>query len=80
MMQKKLENDPHPGTNPGTHLRVGILSKSSPMNTNMTGFRWFFQNLWVLIVFWMKVTLALEGLEKAHFGSRSSDEFSCLEI
>ena len=31
------------------------------MNTNMTGFRCFFKNLCVLVL-WMKVALALEGL------------------
>ena len=43
----------------GTHLRV--LSKSILMNTNMTGFRWFTKNVWVLVL-WMRVALALEGL------------------
>ena len=31
------------------------------MNTNMTGFRCFLKNLFVLVL-WMKVDLALEGL------------------
>ena len=31
------------------------------MNTNMTGFGWFFKNL-CFIVLWMKVALSLEGL------------------
>ena len=55
----------------GTHLRV--LRESYPMNTNMTGFRWFseiFAPLFVLIVFkdiyllvlWKEVASALEGL------------------
>ena len=43
----------------GTHLRV--LSKSFQMNTNMTGFKWFFKKLCVLVL-WMKVASALEGL------------------
>ena len=43
----------------GTHLRV--LSKSYPMNTNMTGFGWFSKNLCVLVR-WMKVASALVGL------------------
>ena len=30
----------------GTHLRV--LSESYPLNTNMTGFRWFLENLCAL--------------------------------
>ena len=40
----------------GTHLRV--LSERFPMSTNMTGFRWFFKNHYILVL-WMK---ALEGL------------------
>ena len=43
----------------GTHLRV--LSESFLMNTNMTGFRWFSKNLCILVL-WMKVASALEGL------------------
>ena len=43
----------------GTHLRV--LSESYPMNTNMSGFRWFFKNLCILVL-WTKVASALEGL------------------
>ena len=43
----------------GTHLRV--LSESYPMNTNMTGFRWFSENLCILVL-WTKVASALEGL------------------
>ena len=44
----------------GTHLRV--LSESYLMNTNMAGFRWFLKNLCILVL-WMKVALALEGLK-----------------
>ena len=40
----------------GTHLRV--LSKSYPMNTNMTGFRWLSK----ICILWTKVASALEGL------------------
>ena len=43
----------------GTQLRV--LSESFPMNTNMTGFRWFSKNLCILVL-WAKVASALEGL------------------
>ena len=43
----------------GTHLRV--LSESYPMNTNMTGFRWF-SKLFASLCFVMKVVFALEGL------------------
>ena len=43
----------------GTHVRV--LSKSYPMNTNMTGFRYFFLEKYVLVLL-MKLALALEGL------------------
>ena len=32
-------------------------------DTNMTGFRWIFKNLWVLMQ-WSKVAIALEGLKK----------------
>ena len=44
----------------GTHLR--LLRKSYPMNTNMTGFRWFSFS-WILVLR-KKVSLALEGLSK----------------
>ena len=43
----------------GTQLR--ILSESFPMNSNMTGFRWF-SIFFFVIVLWMKVASALEGL------------------
>ena len=44
----------------GTHLRV--LSESYPMNINMPGLR-LYLNLCVLVL-WMQVTLAMEGLSK----------------
>ena len=44
-----------------THLRV--LDDSYPMNTNMTGFRWFLK---ILAFFWMKV--ALKGLTHSCLG------------
>ena len=47
----------------GTHLRV--LSKSYPMNTNMTGSRWFFKDPCVLVLS-IKVTLALEELQEKY--------------
>ena len=43
----------------GTHLRV--LGKGYPMNTNMTGFRWF-SNLCVFVL-WTRVAPALEWLK-----------------
>ena len=43
----------------GTQPRV--LGESFPMNTNMTGFRWFSKNLGVFVL-WMKDASALEGL------------------
>ena len=43
----------------GTQLRV--LSQSFLMNTNMTGFRWFFKNCCV-VVLCTKVSSAFEGL------------------
>ena len=43
----------------GTHLRV--LSESYPMNTNMTGLRWF-SKIFAAIVPWTKVASASEGL------------------
>ena len=46
----------------GTHLKV--LSESYPMNTSMTGLRWFsevFRNLCILAL-WTKVASTLEGL------------------
>ena len=54
---KNLKKSPKPW-HIGTHLRV--LSVSYPMNTNMTGFGCF-QN-WCVLVLWMKVASALEGL------------------
>ena len=62
----------------GAHLRV--LSKSHPMNTNMTGFKWFskifaqmvFKSLCILVL-WAKVASALEGLEY-------SSEIGCPEV
>ena len=42
----------------GTHLKV--LGESYAINTNMTGFRWFSKNLWVLLL-WTKIASALEG-------------------
>ena len=43
----------------GTHLR--LLSESSPINTNMTAFRWFSK-----LVLWTKVASVLEGLRIFH--------------
>ena len=43
--------------------RLGGFSKSFPMNTNMTGFRWFSKNLCILVL-WMKVASALESLKQ----------------
>ena len=43
----------------GTHLKV--LDESYPMNTNMTGFRWFSKNICVFVLL-AKVVSALEGL------------------
>ena len=43
----------------GTHLRV--LSESFPMNTNLTGFRWF-SNTFCIFLPWAKVASALQGL------------------
>ena len=45
-----------------THLRG--LRESFPMNTNMTGLKIIFKNL-CIIALWMKVALALEGLDAA---------------
>ena len=45
----------------GTHRRV--LSKSYPMNTNITGLRCFFRNLLPLVL-WMKVATAQKGFIK----------------
>ena len=46
----------------GTHLKV--LSESFPMNTNMKGFK----HLCVLVL-WMKVVSALDGLTLGHGGT-----------
>ena len=43
----------------GTHLRV--LSESFLMSTNMTGFGWFYKNLYICVL-WTKEASALEGL------------------
>ena len=52
MMQKNTrKNDLNPGS--WTHY---------PVNTNMTGFRWF-SKVWVLVLM-TKVTSALEGLKQ----------------
>ena len=45
----------------GTHLRVPVLSETNPMNTNMIGIRWFSRISGVLVL-WMRVASALEGL------------------
>ena len=45
----------------GTHMRV--LSKSSPMNTNMTGFEWF-SKIFASLCLMDEVALALEGLRQ----------------
>ena len=47
----------------GTNLRV--LNKSYPINNNMTELRWF-SKIYLYLVLWTKVTLALEGL---YFGT-----------
>ena len=38
------------------------------MNTNMTGFKWFSKKYCVLVL-WIKVASALEGLTDLHLGS-----------
>ena len=43
----------------GTHIRV--LSKSHPLDTNMTGFKWFSKDFCIFVL-WAKVASALEGL------------------
>ena len=43
----------------GTHLKA--LDKSYPMNTNMTGFWWFSQNICVLVL-WTIAVSALKGI------------------
>ena len=48
----------------GTHLRV--LSENYLMNTNMTGF----SNSLCILVLWMKVALALEGLIVSHIDNK----------
>ena len=45
----------------GTHLRV--LSKNYPMNTNMTGFRWF-SKFFCVLVLWSKVASAFGGVKQ----------------
>ena len=44
-----------------THMRV--LSESYPMNTSITGFKWFSIKIDLCVLdLWMKVASALEGL------------------
>ena len=43
------------------YASVRVLSESYPINTNSPGFRWIFENRCVLVI-WMNVALALEGL------------------
>ena len=50
----KIYKKPEKMTEIGTHLTV--LSESYPMNTNMTGFRWFSK----ILVLWTKVAISLE--------------------
>ena len=38
-----------------------VINESYPMNTNMTGFRWFSKTIWVLAL-WTKVASELKGL------------------
>ena len=40
---------------------VRVLNESYPMNTNVTGLRWFSKYHYVCVL-WMKVASALEGL------------------
>ena len=48
----------------GTHLRV--TSESYPMSTNMTGFRWFFKNICVIVLRTI-VASALEWVKRTAF-------------
>ena len=62
------------------HQTQRVLSESYPMNTNMTGFRWFFQNICVLVL-WAKVALALEGLNHSCLQGLSHDlETGCPKL
>ena len=61
MMQKKKEKLLNPW-HMGTHLRTRI--KSYPMNTNMTGSRWFSKKYLHSWAFDKSIALALEGLNK----------------
>ena len=56
----------------GTHL-----SKSYPMNTNMTGCRWFPKIFGSLQVLWTKVVAALEGLTHLIFTAHSHQMECC---
>ena len=57
----------------GTHLRV--LIKSYPMNTNMTGFRWF-SKIFCLFVLWTKVASAVVGLSSTSGLQRSGQQMT----
>ena len=48
----------------GTHMRV--LSESFPMDTIMTGVRWFLENF--VFVHWAKEASALKGCDNATVG------------
>ena len=52
MWQKNLKRPTENLAHMGTHLKV--LNKSYPMNTNMTGFRWFSKRFCILVL-WTKV-------------------------
>ena len=58
-----------------THLRV--LSESYSLNANMTGFKWF-QKL-CIIMLWMKVASALEGL-KDEMGKKGGCAVRCVSV
>ena len=51
----------------GYSADLKALNKSYSMNTNMTGFKCFFKNLYVLVL-WTKVASALQGLKEVFGG------------
>ena len=53
-----------------------VLSESFPMNTYTTGFRWFFQNLSITVL-WTKVAAALVGLKPNKILSPPVNEDQC---
>ena len=62
----------------GTHLKE--LGKSFPMNTNLTWFKRFSKVFFLVLVFWMKVASALEGLMSMGREFQVNNLFACEQV